>query len=183
MPSRNPHPRTLWEEGRHPGRLVVAAATVALVAAVAGSLLVGTRIGLLFDLAFVVVCVGAALAVRPRDFFSVGVMPPLLLAATVTVLAVVDPATVARAGDAVAQAVVSGLAHHAIALVIGYGLTLAVLALRQVALRHDGRIRLGGDGSAPTGHPHRPVVPPAAAGTGGASARPSSRTADGDRSQ
>lgn len=121
------------------------AATLVTLAAVLASLLLGNRIGLLFDLAFVVVCVAAALAVRPRDFFTVGVMPPLLLAATVTVLAVVDPGAVARADDAVAQAVVSGLAHHAIALVIGYGLTLAVLALRQVALRHQGRIRLGGD--------------------------------------
>ena len=145
MPSRNVPPRTLWEEGRHPGRLVVGAAALALAAAVLVSLLIGDRIGLLFDLAFVLVCVGAALAVRPRDFFTVGVMPPLLLAATVAALAVVEPAAVARADDAVAQAVVSGLAHHAIALVIGYGLTLAVLALRQVALRHHGRIRLGSD--------------------------------------
>ena len=75
-------------------------------------------------------------------------MPPLLLAAAVTVLAIVDRAAVARADDAVAQAVVSGLAHHAIALVIGYALTLGVLALRQVALRHQGRIRLGTDPTA-----------------------------------
>jgi hypothetical protein len=123
---------------------VVGAATLALVAVVLVSQLFG-RLGLLFDLVFVVVCVAAALAVRPQDFFTVGVLPPLLLAATVTVLAVVDPAAVARAEDAVAQAVVSGLAHHAIALVVGYALTLGVLALRQVALRHHGRIRLGGD--------------------------------------
>jgi hypothetical protein len=123
---------------------VVGAATIALVAVVLVSLLFG-GIGLFFDLSFVVVCVAAALAVRPQDFFTVGVLPPLLLAATVTVLAIVDPGAVARPEDAVAQAVVSGLAHHAIALVIGYALTLAVLALRQVALRHQGRIRLSGD--------------------------------------
>lgn len=150
MPSRSASPRTLWEEGRHPGRLVVGAAALALVAVVLVSLVLG-RLGLFFDLAFVVVCVAAALAVRPRDFFSVGVLPPLLLAATVTVVAVVDPAAVARPEDAVAQAVVSGLAHHAVALVIGYALTLSVLALRQVALRHDGRIRLGGEPSTTPG--------------------------------
>ncbi len=126
---------------------MVGAATLALVAAVMVCLLFG-RIGLLFDLTFVVVCVASALAVRPQEFFTVGVMPPLLLAATVTVLAFVDPAAVARPDDAVAQAVVSGLAHHAIALVIGYALTLGVLALRQVALRHEGRIRLGAEPSA-----------------------------------
>ena len=150
MPSRSASSKTLWEEGRHPGRLVVGAATVALVAVVLVSLLLG-RLGLFFDLAFVVVCVAAALAVRPQDFFTVGVLPPLLLAATVTVVAIVDPAAVARPEDAVAQAVVSGLAHHAIALVIGYALTLGVLALRQVALRHDGRIRPGGDPSTTPG--------------------------------
>jgi hypothetical protein len=128
---------------------VVGAASLALVTVVLVSLLFG-RLGLFFDLAFVAVCIAAALAVRPQDFFTVGVLPPLLLAGTVTVLAVVDPAAVARADDAVAQAVVSGLAHHAIALVIGYALTLGVLALRQVALRHDGRIRLGTD---PAGSP------------------------------
>jgi hypothetical protein len=141
VPSRNAPTRTLWEEGRHPGGLVVGAAALVLVAAVLVSLLVGDRIGVLFDLAFVAVCVGAALAVRPADFFTVGVLPPLLLAATVTVLALVDRAAVARAEDAVAQAVVSGLAHHAIALVVGYALTLGVLALRQVALRNQGRLR------------------------------------------
>ncbi|HET6563657.1 MAG TPA: DUF6542 domain-containing protein [Marmoricola sp.] len=157
MPSRNAPARTLWEEGRHPGRLVVRAATLALLVVVLVSLLLGNRIGLVFDLAFVVVCVAAALAVRPRDFFTVGVMPPLLLAATVAVLAFVDPAAVARAGDAVAQAVVSGLAHHAIALVIGYALTLGILALRQVALRHHGRLRISGEQS--SGRAAAPATP------------------------
>lgn len=120
---------------------MVGVAALALLVAVLLSLLLGNRIGLFLDLAFVAVCVAAALAVRPQDFFTVGVMPPLLLAATVTVLAVVDRAAVARADDALAQAVVSGLAHHAIALVVGYALTLAVLALRQVALRNRGTLR------------------------------------------
>lgn len=105
------------------------------------SLLLDDRIALGFDIAFVVICVAAALWVHPDDFFTVGVMPPLLLATTVLLLAVVDRGAVARPGDHLLQAVVSGLAHHAIALSIGYGLTLAVLALRQVALRHDGALR------------------------------------------
>jgi hypothetical protein len=149
---------------------VVAAAALVLVAVVLVSLIIG-RLGLFFDLAFVVVCIAAALAVRPQDFFTVGVLPPLLLAATVTAVAVVDPAAVARADDAVAQAVVSGLAHHAIALVIGYALTLGVIALRQVALRHEGRIRLtepsGSPGSEQPHLPHQrrpaPDLAPAAA--------------------
>jgi hypothetical protein len=134
-------PRTLWEEGRHPGALVVPAAVAALAVAVLLSLLVGDRIGAFFDTVFVLTCLGAALAVRPRDFFTVGVLPPLLLAATVLVLTVADRGAVARADDSVPQALVSGLAHHALALVLGYGLVLAVLALRQVALRNSGRLR------------------------------------------
>jgi hypothetical protein len=132
----------LWEEGQHPGALVIRAAVLAVLAVTLVDLLFGNRLGILFDVAFVLVCVGAALWVHPRDFFSIGVLPPLLLGFTVLVLAVVDRAAVAKAGDPLVQAIVSGLAHHAIALVIGYALTLLVLALRQVALRHRGTLRL-----------------------------------------
>ena len=48
---------------------------------------------------------------------------------------------VADPGDGIVQAPVSGLAHHAGALVLGYALALVVLALRQVALRNAGSIR------------------------------------------
>jgi hypothetical protein len=134
-------PRTLWEQGRHPGRLVVRAATIALVVVTLLDLVVGNRLGLFFDVAFVLVCVTCALWVRPRDFFMVGVLPPLVLGFVVLGLALVDRGAVARTDDPLLQAVVSGLAHHALALVIGYGLTLLVLALRQVALRNGGVLR------------------------------------------
>lgn len=96
---------------------------------------------LIFDLAFVVLCLAAALTVRRRDFFTVGVLPPLLMLAAVTLLALVARETVADEVDGLAQAVVSGLAAHAGALVAGYTLALAVLALRQVALRNGGLLR------------------------------------------
>jgi hypothetical protein len=92
-------------------------------------------------------CVAAALLVRPRDFFTVGVLPPLALTATVVTLALLDRAAVARADDSLVQAVVSGLAHRAQALALGYALALAILGLRQVALRNQGRIRPRRDGS------------------------------------
>ena len=136
-----PHRRTLWEEGRHPARLVVVAALAVLVPVIGLDLLVFGRLGLPFDVVFVLVCAAAALAVRPRDFFVVGVLPPLLLAAVVLVLAVTARGVVADRHDVLAQAVVSGLAHHAGALVAGYALTLVLLALRQVALRHAGVLR------------------------------------------
>ena len=149
MPSRTrtarpDAPRTLWEEGRRPGTLVVVGSAAVLTLAILAELLLGGRLGLLFDGVLVIVCVAAALAVRPKDFFTVGVLPPLLLGAAVLLLGIVARGAVARPEDALVQAFVSGLAHHAVALSIGYGLTLAVLALRQVALRHHGRLRPSG---------------------------------------
>ena len=111
-----------------------------MTAAAINLALTGT-LSLFFDLTFVVVCLVAAFAVRPRDFFAVGVLPPMLMFGTVMVLAVVARPAVADPVDGVVQAVVSGLAHHAGGLVAGYSLTLLVLALRQVALRSADRTR------------------------------------------
>jgi hypothetical protein len=96
---------------------------------------------LLFDVAFVLVCIAAALAVRPKDFFVIGVFPPLLMLGTVALLALTFRGTVADRTDGLLQAVVSGLAHHSGSLVVGYVLTLVLLALRQVARRNAGAIR------------------------------------------
>jgi hypothetical protein len=120
---------------------VAPAAGLVVLAAVLLDLQISTDLGLLFDVLFVLVCIGAALAVRPRDFFMVGVFPPLLMGATVALLAVLHRGSVADPTDGLLQALVSGLAHHARALVAGYGLTLGVLALRQVAIRNAGTIR------------------------------------------
>jgi hypothetical protein len=76
------------------------------------------------------VCARAALMVRPAGFFTVGVLPPLAMLTCVALLAVAEPAAVAREQDGVVQATVSGLSGHAIALVIGYLLCLGVLAIR-----------------------------------------------------
>jgi hypothetical protein len=138
-----PHHRTLWEEGRHPGVLVAPAAALGVLVAVLLDLLVVDGLSVFFDVAFVLVCAGAALAVRPREFFVIGVFPPLLMAGTMIVLAVLSRASVADPTDGLLQGVVSGLAHHAGALVVGYLVTLALLALRQVAIRNAGAIRAG----------------------------------------
>jgi hypothetical protein len=131
----------LWDEGRKPGRQVVTLTTLAAVAVAWLNVGLAGRLSLFFDLTFVVLCLVAALAVRPRDFFVVGVLPPLLMLGVMTMLAMAARGAVADEVDGLVQAVVSGLAHHAGGLVAGYALTLAVLALRQVALRNSGRIR------------------------------------------
>lgn len=105
---------------------------------------------LFFDLAFVATCVVAALTVRPRDFFAIGVLPPLLMLGTVLILAVVARGAIAEAEDGLVQAVVSGLAHHAGSLTTGYGLTLALLAVRQAAAKHNLPGQVGTHGAATT---------------------------------
>lgn len=129
--ARHHRPRTIWDEGRTPGREVAALLVAVLLTVVVAELLLAGRLGLLFDLAFVTLCLFAALAVRPGDFFGVGVLPPLAMLAVVTLLAVADPAAVAHAEDGVVQATVSGLSAHAVALAVGYGLCLAVLGVRR----------------------------------------------------
>jgi len=126
--------RTLWEEGHEPGRQVVALGlALALTAVVLDQWLVG-HVGLLFDVCFVLLCVATALAVRPADFFTVGVLPPMLMVVVFTLLGATRPDTIADPEDGVVQAVVSGLSHHAGALVTGYLTCLAILAVRQKVL-------------------------------------------------
>ncbi len=141
MSTDTTHHRTLWEEGTKPGPLVVLGAALLVLAVVLLDLAAFRGLTLLTDVCFVLVCAASALAVRPREFFVVGVLPPLLMAGTVVLLALVAREAVAEPADGFLQAVVSGLAHHAGALVAGYALTLALLALRQVARRNAGSIR------------------------------------------
>lgn len=123
--------RTLWEEGREPGRQVVALGLAVALTAVAVDMSLVGRISLFFDLCFVALCVALALVVRPTDFFTVGVLPPMLMVAVFTLLGLTRPALIADPGDGVVQAVVSGLSRHSVALVIGYLLCLGCLAMRQ----------------------------------------------------
>ena len=125
--------RTLWEEGTNTSRQVATLASGAALLVVLANILLSGEITMFFDIAFVVICVASALAVRPHDFFAIGVLPPLLMFGTVAILALVAPGMAAESRDGLIQAVVSGLAHHAGALVVGYGLTLVTLALRQMA--------------------------------------------------
>lgn len=127
----------MWEEGRLPGRRVAGMSGVAAVGLVTVDTLLTDRLTLMFDLGFVSICVVAAFAVRPRDLFVVGVLPPLLMLGTFVLLAAVARGTIGDPVDGVVQAVISGLAHHAGALVTGYGLVLAVIALRQMAVRQS----------------------------------------------
>ena len=130
-------PPTLWEDGRRPGQEVIALAVALLLTATVLDLLLSEGLGLFYDLAFVTICVGVALQVRPADFFAVGVLPPMAMLMVALLLGISDPGTIARADDGFVQATVSGLSTHAIALVFGYAACLGLLALRRsFLLRH-----------------------------------------------
>ena len=128
------HGRTLWEEGREPGPQVVALGAAVALTAVLVDVAVTDRVGALFDVAFVLLCVLLALRVHPADFFTAGVLPPLLMVGVFVLLGLTEPATIGERGDGAVQAVVSGLSHHSEALVTGYLLCLAVLLVRSRVL-------------------------------------------------
>jgi len=135
--------RTLWEEGREPGRQVVALGlALALTAVVLDQAMFG-QVGVFFDVCYVLICVATALAVRPADFFTIGVLPPLLMVGVFTLLGATRPDVIADPSDGVIQAVVAGLGHHAAALVLGYGLCLAILAVRHRVLDQAASKRAG----------------------------------------
>jgi len=93
-------------------------------------LLLSGSLSLFFDLSFVVACLALAWRVRQADFFTVGVLPPLLMLGVFTLAGLVAPGLIAHPSDGVVQAVVSGLSVHAGALITGYVLVLASLAYR-----------------------------------------------------
>ncbi|MEP9363866.1 DUF6542 domain-containing protein [Nocardioides sp. CN2-186] len=126
--------RTLWEEGHEAGRQVVMLGVAVTLTVVVLDLLLVDQLGIFFDLCFVLLCIGLALLVRPSDFFTVGVLPPLLMVGVFVLLGVTRPEVIADSGDGVIQAVVSGLSHHSGALVVGYLLCLATLAVRHRVL-------------------------------------------------
>lgn len=132
--------RTLWEEGREPGYQVVALGLAAALTITVLDLWRADEVTHLFDVVFVLTCVGVALLVRPQDFFTVGVLPPLIMASVFVLVALTDPGAIAESHDGIVQAVVSGLSTHAEALGLGYALCLACLAVRhRYVARHPDR--------------------------------------------
>lgn len=131
--------RTLWEEGTAPGRRVVALGTVVTLAAAIVDVLINDELGLPFDVAFVVLCVALALLVRPEDFFTVGILPPLLMLGLCWAFGLFAPGSIAEADDGAFTATIAGLADHAGALTIGYLLSLACLAIRRPWVQDSNR--------------------------------------------
>jgi hypothetical protein len=132
-PGREPV-RLVWD-GVSRGSEVVALASALTLTAATVEIAVTGHLRLLFDVCFVAICLASALLVRPRDFFTVGVLPPLLMFGTMVLVALNGTRVIAHRHDSIVQAVITGLAHHAVALFIGYAVCLVTLVLRQRASR------------------------------------------------
>ena len=131
---------TVWEEGRWSGGRVTRFSVFVSALLVAADLAATGRLERIFDSGFVVLCVGMALAIRPEEFFRVGVLPPMLLLGISVVLGLGHRSAIAAPDDGFVQSVISGLAHHSGPLLAGYALALAVLGIRvRVARRHANR--------------------------------------------
>jgi hypothetical protein len=122
--------RPFWD-GISRGSEVVALSVALTLTAATIEITFGGHLHLFFDLCFVAICVAAAMLVRPRDFFTIGVLPPLLMFGTMVLVALNGPSVVAARHDSLVQAVVTGLARHSIALFVGYALCLTTLVLRR----------------------------------------------------
>jgi hypothetical protein len=120
----------VWEEGRWSGTRVTRFAAFACAVLVGVDVATTGGLSIIFDCGFAVLCVAMAFVVRPSDFFRVGILPPLLLLGVCGLLSVVHRAGIATHQDGIVQALISGLAHHSGALLVGYALCLTVLAIR-----------------------------------------------------
>jgi len=98
-------------------------------------LMVG-RLSLFFDLCFITLCLGLAVRVAGEALFVMSLLPPFLMLGVFALLGAVAPEMIAEPDDGLVQSLVSGLAHHSTALLVGYGLALVTLAARR---RHSSK--------------------------------------------
>lgn len=126
--------RTLWEEGSEPAQQIIALGAAVTLTAACADLLFSGGLHAFFDLCFVGLCVGLALMIRPGDFFTSGVLPPLLLIGVLSVFGLFKQDAITNADSGLVGAVTTGLGEHVEALLIGSILTLVVLAIRRQVL-------------------------------------------------
>lgn len=118
------------------GATVVAGVAMALVSAID---LIDGRLGPILSAGFVMVAVMVALSVHERYFWTAAVTPPLLLLATFLGIALIAPQSIQLAGLAPdvhwAGRAISGVVDRGVTLIVGYGLVLALIALRVASRR------------------------------------------------
>jgi hypothetical protein len=108
----------------------VAGAVVVTAAVAAFDFVLTRRLSLFFDLCFILVSLSAAVLVRRRGLFAVGVLPPLLLGAVVATFALLVPSALTASHLAFVSTWLTGLAHHGGALAAAHVVVLALVGLR-----------------------------------------------------
>ena len=116
---------------------------------------VSPPLGALLGVGFALTCLWLALTIRPGHFFTVGVLPPLLLVGVLVLAAALRPASLD--GDGLLDRVVGGLVDQRLALVLAWVGTLAVLATRSATGR---RPRAGAPRELPPTSPRPSSAPP-----------------------
>lgn len=111
-------------------RGIAAAACATSVACAAVDAALTGRVGLVFDMCFVIICVASALMFRPEDLYVAAAMPPLVFALTVGVVAAVSPTALIDHATGFGQGLLGGLVHGAGWLVAGYAGSLLALGCR-----------------------------------------------------
>jgi hypothetical protein len=113
---------------------VVAVSAVCRGGAAAVQLALTDHLGVFFGICFVLASLTAALLVRSADFFTVGVLPPLLMLGVLAAVGAAAPSAIDAPGLAddagLIQRVIAGVVSQAPALVIGHGAALGVIGLR-----------------------------------------------------
>jgi hypothetical protein len=117
-----------------PRGIAVAACAASVACAAVDAALTG-RVGLAFDMCFVIICVAIALTFRSEDLYTAASMPPLVFAVTVGSIALVAPTALADNAAGFGQGFLDGLAHNASWLAAGYAGTLLALAGRAAGNR------------------------------------------------
>ena len=116
-----------------PGTVVVVSAGC-LGGAATIQLALTDRLGVFFGICFVLTTLTAALLVRPDGYFTVGVLPPLLMLGIIAAVGIVEPTGIDAPGLAadagLLQRVIAGVVSQAPALVSGHGVALGVIGLR-----------------------------------------------------
>lgn len=120
-----------WSRGTESARSLLALGIAIVLTGVVIELLTGDSLGWLFDIGFVAACILIALRVRPGEFTTVAAWPPVIMLVVVWLLAWTSRPVIAQPHDSLIQTLVTGLANHAIALGLGYGLCVGILLWRQ----------------------------------------------------
>jgi hypothetical protein len=136
----------------------VGGAVLVTAAVAAFDLALTRRLSLFFDLCFILVCLSAAMLVRRRGLFAVGVLPPLLLGAVMAVFAVLHPGALTTSHLAFVSTWLTGLAHHGGALAAAHVVVLALVGMR--AAQQPPRPARSREPGAPEQAAVPPTVPP-----------------------